>query len=135
MSTHRLHRIAQRFFAEVAAGELPDDLVTPELEAWTLSSGYADRARFQGGIAMLAEIVEGDLHYDILSLTAEADRVVAEVSSDWALVDGRRVQNRHVFIFRIDNDRIAGVAEYMDPAVPREVLGPLIQAKLAERAR
>ena len=80
---------------------------------------------------MLAAIVAGELVYTIESLTAEEDRVVAQVSSDWKLVNGERAQNRHMFLFRIRDGRIASVAEYMDPRVPREVIGPLIQAALA----
>ena len=57
--------------------------------------------------------------------------MVAEVSSDWALINGQRARNRHVFIFRIRDGRIAFVAEYMDPAVARDIIGPLIQATLA----
>ncbi len=131
MTTSNHHQLARDFFAAVASGTLPDDLVTPDLTAWTLSSGDADRARFAGGIRMLAAIVAGELAYTIESLTAEEDRVVAQVSSDWELVNGERAQNRHVFLFRIRDGRIASVADYMDPRVPREVIGPLIQAALA----
>jgi ketosteroid isomerase-like protein len=135
MTANSGHQLARDFFAAVASGHLPEELVTPDMTAWTLSSGDSDRERFAGGIKMLAAIVSGELVYDVLSLTAEDDRVVAEVTSDWALVNGERARNRHVFIFQLRDGRIASVSEYMDPAVPREIIGPLIQQTLAARAK
>lgn len=121
------HELARKFFAAVAAGELPNDLVTDDLRAWTLSSGATDRDRFAGGIKLLAAAVDGDLVYDIRSLTAEEDRIVAEVTSDWPLINGERARNHHIFLFRVRGGKIAAVDEYMDPSVPREVIGPLLQ--------
>lgn len=129
-----LHQIARDFFSAVAKGELTDELITDDLQAWTLSSGKADRARFAGGVKMLSMAVEGELVYQIDGITAEDNRVVAEVTSDWSLINGERAQNRHVFIFGIRYNRIARVDEYMDPVVPREIIGPLIQKMLAQRS-
>ncbi len=125
------HRLVRDFFSAATSGEIPEDLVTGDMTAWVLTSGDLGRDRFLGAFGMLAAIVEGGPVYDIHALTAEEDRVVAEVSSDWALINGQRARNRHVFSFRIRDGRIAFVAEYMDPAVARDIIGPLIQATLA----
>ncbi|TGD71114.1 ketosteroid isomerase [Mangrovimicrobium sediminis] len=128
MDTAPLHQLARNFFAAVGRGHLPEDLVTPDMTAWVLSSGDSDLARFNGGIALLAALVEpGKLVYEIQSITAEEDRVVAEVSSDWPLVNGQHARNDHVFAFRVRDGRIAHVAEYMDTRVTREIIGPAIQ--------
>ncbi len=126
------HELAKRFFTAIGSGDVPDELFTEDLQAWLLSSGSTDRERFIGGIEMLAAAVDGELIYDIRSLTAEEDRVAAEVTSDWRLINGQRAQNHHVFLFRIRDGKIAAVAEYMDPSVPREIIGPLLQQMMEQ---
>lgn len=128
MTPHDNHQLVRTFFTAIAAGDLPDDLLTDDMTAWTLSSGDFDKARFQGGIKLLAGIVSGCLRYEIDSLTAEDDRAVAEVRSDWTLINGETVQNHHVFLFRFRDGKVAALREYMDPAIPREKLGPLMQS-------
>ncbi len=132
MNTNPAHRLAREFLAAIGRGEITDKLVAPDFTAWTLTSGDSDLPRFAGGVKMLAAAVVGDLVYEIDSLTAEGDRVVAEVRSDWELVTGQRAQNRHVFLLTLRDGRVASMSEYMDPAVPREILGPLIQQLLAK---
>jgi len=133
MTTSEMHRLARAFFSAVGRGQLPEELVTPDMTAWTLSSGDADLARFAGGVKLLAAVVApGALVYDIDSITAEGDRVIAEVRSDWPLLNGQRACNHHVFAFRVREGRIARVAEYMDTAVPRDIIGPAIQALLQQ---
>lgn len=132
MNTERAHELAREFFAAIGRGDITDELVTPDFRAWILTSGDLDLPRFTGGIRALAAAVAGDLVYEIDSLTAEDDRVVAEVRSDWELVNGQRARNRHVFLFTLRDGRVASMSEYMDPVVPREILGPLIQQLMAQ---
>ncbi len=132
MNTQLAHQLAREFFVAIGRGEITENLVTPDFRAWIMTSGDVDLPRFAGGIKALAAAVAGDLVYEIDSLTAEDDRVVAEVHSDWELVNGQRAQNRHVFLFTLREGRVASMAEYMDPSVPREILGPLIQQLMAQ---
>jgi len=132
MTTADSHRLAREFLAAVGRGHLPEELVTPDMTAWTLSGGDADLARFQAGVKLLAAVVAGELVYDIVAITAEDDRLVAEVTSDWPLVNGERARNHHVFAFRVREGRICHMAEYMDTAVPRDILGPAIQGLVAQ---
>lgn len=132
MSNNPHHQIVHDFFAAIASGSLGDDLLTTTMTAWTLSGGDMDRARFTGGVKVMAAAVEGDLHYDILSVTADNEHAVAEVTSDWPLINGQRAQNRHVFVLTLSDGKIAHVSEYMDPRVPREILGPLIQQMMQQ---
>ncbi len=132
MSIEQGHQLAREFFAAIGRGEITESLVTPDFSAWVLTTGDIDLPRFAGGMKVLAAAVAGDLVYHIDSLTAEDDRVVAEVHSDWELINGQRAQNRHVFLFTVRDGRIASMAEYMDPAVPREIIGPLLQQLMAQ---
>jgi ketosteroid isomerase-like protein len=125
------HQLARRFFQALSNGEIPDALLTPDMTAWTTSSGaWSDKARFQYGIKLLASIFNGGLAYTIDSLTAEADRVAAEVQSRGTLVNGEDYHGRYAFMLRVRDGRIASVAEHNDPGPVREKLGPLLKAAL-----
>ncbi|HEY8384586.1 MAG TPA: nuclear transport factor 2 family protein [Porticoccaceae bacterium] len=125
------HQLARDFLDAIAAGELPEHLVTDDMSAWTLTSGDTDKARFRGGVKVLASIFGGTLHYTVKAMTAEEDRVVAEVHSDGTLIDGEAFHNVHVFTFRIRDGRIAWVGEYMNPVVVQERIVPLMMAAMA----
>lgn len=129
-ATH--HQIVREFFAALSSGKLPDHMLTEDMKAWTLTSGDTDKARFQGGVKLLASIFGGTLEYHIDALTAEEDRVLAEVRSSGTLVNGEDFSNVHVFSFRIYDGRIASVAEFMNPVIVSEKIVPLIQAAMAK---
>jgi uncharacterized protein len=122
------HQLVRDFFAGLSSGNLPAELFAPDMTAWTTTSGTTDKAKFLGGVKVLISIFGGTLRYRIDSLTAEEDRVVAEVRSNGTLVDGEDFHNAHVFIFRIRDGRIAAVVEHMNPIIVREKIVPLILA-------
>jgi hypothetical protein len=125
------HQLARVFFEALSKGEIPDALLTSDMTAWTTSSGtWSDKARFQHGIKLLASIFDGGLAYTVDSLTAQDDRVAAEVQSHGTLINGEDYRGRYVFVLRIRDGRIASVAEHNDPRAVRERLGPLLQAAL-----
>jgi ketosteroid isomerase-like protein len=131
--TQANRQIARDFFEALSRGEVPDSLLTPDMTAWTTSTGtWSDKARFQGGIKVLASIFDGGLIYRIDSLTAEEDRVAAEVQSSGTLIDGDQYHSRYVFMLRIRDGRIASVCEHNDPGPVRGKLMPLLQASLAK---
>lgn len=125
-------QLVQDFFNAIAVGELPDDLVTPDMTFWSVNSGTSDRARFHGGVKILASIFGGTLVYIIDSLTAEDDRIVAEIRSHGTLTNGESLNNTHVFLFQIHDGRIAAAKEYMNQFVVREKIMPLMQAAMAK---
>ena len=68
--TQTAHDLARRFFAALSAGNLPDELLTDDMAAWTTSSGAtSDKARYQGGVRLLASIFNGGIAYEVDSLT------------------------------------------------------------------
>ena len=127
------HRLARSFFAGLSKGDLPDDLFTSGMTFWSTSSGASDKARLQYGIKVLQSIFTGGLAYIIDSLTAEEDRVAAEVHSRGTLTTGEEYCGRYVFVLRFRDGRISSIAEHNDPGSVREKLGPLLQAALAAR--
>ena len=129
------HQLVRDFFAAMSSGNLPDDLLSPDMTTWTTSSGGgSDKARYQGGVKLLASITKGGLTYTIDSLTAEDDRVAAEVQAHGTLVNGEDFHNVYVFLFRIRDGRIASVAEHFNPIPVREKIVPLLQVAMSKPA-
>ncbi|HEX7853333.1 MAG TPA: nuclear transport factor 2 family protein [Sphingobium sp.] len=133
--TQALHQIAQDYFAALSAGDAPAHLLVEDMTAWTTSSGQSQpREKYVGGIRMLGTLFEGGLKYTIDALTAENDRVVAEVHSEGILINGEGFQNRYVFILRVKEGKIVSVAEHFNPEPVRQQIIPLMQAAMARQA-
>lgn len=131
--TEANHRIVRDFFAALGRGELPDELLAPDMTAWTTTGGTLTRDRYQGGVRLLGMICQGGgLAYAIHSLTAEEDRVAAEVRGSGTLVSGEPFENAYAFFFRIRDGRIASVAEHFDPAPVRDKIAPLMRAAMSK---
>jgi uncharacterized protein len=120
--------VVQDFFAALSSGALPDELFTEDVRIWTNTSGSSERARYQGGVKILQSLFEGGLEYRIDSLTAEEDRVAAEVQGRGRLRSGEDYHNTYVFMFRVRDGRIASVAEHCNSILVREKIVPLLQA-------
>lgn len=135
--TSALHQIARDFFAGLSNGALPDAIVSDDLTVWTTTSGdgaLAGKTKYAGGIAMLGGLFSGGLAYTVDALTAEGDRVVAEVQSDGTLINGEAFHNRYVFVLRVENGLIASIAEHFNPDPVRNQIMPLLQAAMARTA-
>lgn len=48
-------------------------------------------------------------------------------------MDGQAIENQHVFLFTVEDGRIAAVAEFMNQRVVAEALAPLMQAAMADQ--
>jgi ketosteroid isomerase-like protein len=121
-------QLIETFFDVISKGELPDEVVTPDMTFWSVNSGESGKERFRGGVKVLSSIFGGTLTYIIESLTSQDDRIVAEVRSEGTLTTGEPFQNTHVFIFRTEGGRIAAAREYMNQFVVRDLILPLMQA-------
>ena len=126
-------RLASEFFAALGSGDVPDHLLTDDMSGWT-SNGTLDKATFQGAMKFYASVFADGPVYTIDSLTAEEDRVAAEVRSSGTLVNGEPFNNTHVYILRIRDGRVAHMAEHMNQLVVRDQIVPLMQAAMAKGA-
>jgi ketosteroid isomerase-like protein len=98
----------------------------------TWSGGRFDTSDAPGIDRMRAVIVDpmpiferGGIDFTVHALTAEGDRVAAEVESHAPLVNGSTYNNHYHMLFEIRNGRIRVVKEYADTAHAREVFGAL----------
>lgn len=129
------HEVARKFFAALSSGDLPDDLLTDDMTVWTTTSGTYGKARYQVGIRMLASVFSGGITYTVDSLTAEGDRVAAEVQGRGTLSNGETYHNFYVYILRIRAGRVAAVAEHFNPDPMLQKIGPLLREAIAKAGR
>jgi uncharacterized protein len=122
------HQLVREFFTFLSRGDLRDDLFTDDVSIWTNTSGPSQKPRYQGGVKILQSLFQAGLHYSVDSLTAEDDRVAAEVQASGVLKSGEEYRNTYVFMFRVRNGRIASVAEHCNSILVREKIIPLLQA-------
>jgi ketosteroid isomerase-like protein len=132
--SHPNHEIARRYFAAVTAGDLTDDLCTPDMTAWLTTGGTIDKASYQGAIRLLAKMCATPIRFTIDSLTAEDDRVVAEARSEAKLISGEDYRQTYIFVFRIRDGRFASIAEHYNALIVQEQLFPLMERLTAEQA-
>ncbi|HEX7857036.1 MAG TPA: nuclear transport factor 2 family protein [Sphingobium sp.] len=128
------YRLARAYFDAVAAGDLPDALLTPDMTGWITTGGTMDKARYQHLVRLLGAMLDGPLRFTINSLTADEDRVVAEAVSEGTLINGEPYAQTYVFVLRIRDGRIASVAEHYNALIAQETLVPLMaeaQARLS----
>ena len=125
------HQLVRDFFTALSSGTLADELLTHDMTVWTTSSGNSAKQKYLAGVAVLQSLFPAGLTYTIDSLTAEEDRVAAEVRSRGTLVNGDTFQIIYVFMFRIRDGRIASVAEHFNPQTVREKIMPLLQRATA----
>lgn len=105
-------------------------------EMWTL---FHPQATWSGGSgtgrsldemrALLIDpnplFVGGGIDFELDALTAEGDRVAAEVRSFATLVNGRVYNNHYHMLFIFDGDRIVRVKEYNDTLHAHQTFGDL----------
>jgi uncharacterized protein len=129
------HRLTRRFFAELCKGELSDDLFTEDMSVWSTSSGSSgpSKAKYRAVVRLLQSLFPEGLAYRVDSITAEEDRVVAEVKALGTLRDGTRYENNYIFMFRIRDGRIASIAEHFNVLTVQQTIGPLMAAAMAKQ--
>jgi uncharacterized protein len=127
--TQSNHQLVRNFFAAMSQGSLTGEVFTDDMTAWTTSSGISAKQKYLSGVGILQSLFPSGLTYTVESLTAEEDRVAAEVKSCGTLVNGDVFQNTYVFMFRIRDGRIAALAEHFNPQVVREKIIPLLQGR------
>jgi uncharacterized protein len=81
-----------------------------------------------GALAMLSQVTKNGIDFKILHLTAEEDRVSAEVEGKSTLANGTPYNNQYHFLFFIRNGKIYLIKEYMDTKKIDDCLKPLMAA-------
>lgn len=133
--THENHQLVRDFFAALPSGTLPDELLTADMKAWTTFSGPTDKASYLSSVSCLKPMFSPPISFTINSLTAEEDRVVAEVESIGTLVNGEVYENTYIFVFCIRDGQISSVAEHFNAIVVAEKFVPLMQTLKSQQSQ
>jgi ketosteroid isomerase-like protein len=105
---------ALRYLSEDATWWVPGN--------WELSGTYS-KTQLAAAIEQLP--YDGYLTFDIAGMTAEGNRVAAEVRVRGKLLDGRSFDFWIHFLFTVDAGRITSVKEYVDSQYTRQLFfGP-----------
>ena len=116
-------RIASEWFARLDAGDLAGalEMLTEDATWWiadgvegTLGSGEHTKEQVRRLLSNMGRQLKEGLRMTVHGLTAEADRVAAEVTSRGELRNGKVYANEYHFALTLRGGKIARVREYMD---------------------
>ena len=85
-------------------------------------SGEGDKAGAVAGMPAVLDLFPEGLHFEIVGLTAEGDRVAIEARSEGVTARGHRFQQEYHFLMRVRDGQIVEWREYMDTEHARKVL-------------
>lgn len=131
MSTEANKDTVRSFYAAAARGDLETcfSLLDDEV-VWHNIGSTRYSGTFRGKEALVSELLDplfaalkAGIASEIVELTAEDDRVVAETRGRAETVDGKPYNNTYCQVFRIRDGRIVAVTEYMDTDLIVKVLG------------
>jgi ketosteroid isomerase-like protein len=121
------HELALGFIAASEAGVFPEELVQPDLTAWTTLQSTLSLAKYGEAIAWMRQHTGGTLKFAIDAITAEGDRAVIEAHSTATLVNGEAYTNTYVFVLGLRDGKIAEVREHFNALTVMQKLVPLMQ--------
>lgn len=121
-------RIISDFFAELSKGNAAGamSVVVDDVKWWvpgTLPfSGTKNKAEYTVVVNRIQAGFPTGLAFDVRGLTAEGDRVAAEVESMGKHVNGKTYNNRYHFLFVLKDGKVVEVKEYMDTLHLKELI-------------
>jgi ketosteroid isomerase-like protein len=125
-------QIARTFLKALGSGDvaalksvMTDDVVGTTA-GYSAISGSRNGAAICAIAAALPQITEAGVEFEILHLTAEDDRVAAEVQGHATMTNGKSYNNQYHFLFFIRDGRICKLMEYLDTELAVAVLGPYL---------
>lgn len=104
-------------------------------DAYTLAKGFGKFAGVRTHDTILATIdafsklMPGGMEPEIISITAENDRVVVEFEGNGTLFNGEPYGNEYCMVFTLRDGRICQVNEYFCTILADEKLWPLIEGE------
>ena len=118
--------IVLEYFRNQDAGELDAmfSVVANDVKIWHPIEGDIGKEAFRRIFEALQPNLNGNTHNEIISLTAEADRVAAQVVGRVTLKDDRHYVNRYCWLFVIRNGLIVEMFDYADTWPWRKLDGP-----------
>ncbi len=108
-----------------ADGEALDRLYAEDFELWTAGtlpfSGRKTRAEAIANAPLVLGMFPSGLEFEVVAMTAEAERVAIEAISKGNHLSGKPNANHYHFLMRIRDSKIIEFKEYMDTEHARDV--------------
>lgn len=125
-------RVVLAFIEAMGRGDADAAAPCLDPEAFTLAKGFGKFAGVRthdtilATIAAFRKLVPGGMHPEILSVTAEGERVVVEFKGNATLCNGEPYCNEYCMVFQMRDGRIRQVNEYFCTILADKVLFPLV---------
>lgn len=105
----------------IATGTIPLDRFTAAARWWWNGGLDISVAEFAGLLETLHAQTTDGIRVKPGLVMEDSDHLMVEATSRAPLKNGRIYDNRYIFLFRFDGDRIALVKEYSDSAHVKDV--------------
>jgi len=112
--------LAIRWFAEDGVWEAT--YANPEFSSMSGFKNKEELLEMYRGIGNLLQ----NLKFIVKGLTAEDDRVAAQVETKSNLADGTMYNNIYHMLFELENEKIKAIREYSDTLYAERVLGSFV---------
>jgi hypothetical protein len=89
-------------------------------------SGTRDRGMILSAAKTLDSITQNGIDFEILSMTAEDDRVSAEAKGRSTLVNGTPYDNEYHFLFTVRDSLIVQIREYFCTKLTEDAFAPIL---------
>ncbi len=126
--------VVRAFLQALGKGDVPGLKAVLTTDAKAICTGTSllsktrDYAEICATAGALGQIAPKGIDFRILTLTAEEDRVSAEVEGYSTLVNGAAYNNQYHFLFFIRDGKVYLLKEYIDTKLADATLAPLFQA-------
>lgn len=121
MSTEENKAVVRRFITEVLEGgnfDTIDDVLAPNYV--NTAMGGTDLAGFKAMLPAMGAVISS-MRLDIVDLVAEGDAVVARVTSEITLVNGKKIDGRGLTYYRLANGKIVETDPFEKPDLTQEL--------------
>jgi ketosteroid isomerase-like protein len=117
MVMQRNVELVRDFFRYMSSGRIDDAFILiAENVVWWSPLGTLTKQALLEGVRQLFASRTTSRAMNIRTITAEDNRVAAEVDGQFELRDGRSYDNTYHFLFVIENERFVRVREHFDTA-------------------
>jgi ketosteroid isomerase-like protein len=130
--------LAAAFFTALSKGDTATlrHLLHPELEAFAMGtsvlSGKRNFQQILEAVSIISQVTMGGLAFNIVSMTAEENRVSVEIDGRSTLKNGTPYNNQYHFLITIQDGKVIRLKEYFCSKMADAVFSPMF-AELAAK--
>lgn len=125
--------VVLRFIESMGKGDAETAATCIDDDTYTLAKGFGKFAGVRthdtilATIAAFKQLMPKGMDPEILSVTAEGDKVVVEFEGHGTLINGEDYSNQYCMVFTMGDGKIKQVNEYFCTILADEKLWPLVE--------